>query len=108
MKIQSFGIVSYIGFGFYIYFVFHKRHKISCYQLREKRPPYPTCCYWSLFMRGVGRGTKEKRVEKTKFSVSKRLGKSKTTQGLGNKNLLSFPKYDESYVNIICKSIRVI
>jgi hypothetical protein len=45
--------------------------------------------------------------------------KKKTTQGLGNKNLLSFPKHDSlkylktkkqcqrSYVNTICKSIRV-
>ena len=73
MKIQSFGIVSYIGFGFYIYFVFHKRHKISCYQLREKRPPYPTCCYSSLFMRGGGVAPKRKELSKQNFEC--RLGK---------------------------------
>ena len=44
--------------------------------------------------------------------------KNKTTQGLGNENLLSFPKHDsliletekqcqQSYVNTICESIRV-
>ena len=48
--------------------------------------------------------------------------KNKTTQGLGNKNLLSFPKHidslkywrlksnvnsSQSYVNTICESIRV-
>jgi hypothetical protein len=46
--------------------------------------------------------------------------KNKTTQGLGNKNLLSFPKHDslkylletekqfqQSFVNTICESIRV-
>jgi hypothetical protein len=46
--------------------------------------------------------------------------KKKTTQGLGNENLLSFPKHDSLkywrlksnvnshiYVNTICKSIRV-
>jgi hypothetical protein len=43
--------------------------------------------------------------------------KNKTTQGLGNENLLSFPKHDSlkywrlksnvnSYVNTICESIR--
>jgi hypothetical protein len=47
--------------------------------------------------------------------------KNKTTQGLGNKKLLSFPKHDSlkywrqkcnvnstSYVNAICESIRII
>ena len=42
-------------------------------------------------------GTEEKMVGKTKFWVSKKFGwsKNKTTQGLSNKNLLSFPiKHD--------------
>jgi hypothetical protein len=47
--------------------------------------------------------------------------KNKTTEGLGNKNLMSFPEHDslkywrlkinvnvaQSYVNTICESIRV-
>ena len=46
-----------------------------------------------LFM--AGGGTEEKRVGyKTKFWVSKRLGKWKAIQGLGNKKIFSFSKHD--------------